>query len=138
MEDPALDFPTSCTLPLHNAAVWGYGVCFAGPAGMETLLPAPAGALGFTDPMQCVTKPGHGYNGRSAPQCVVGFWNAGGNRDPCSPCQPGYTTTHVANEQKAGTDCKIALGFGYHDGGVVPCPLGEYPILGLRPLQIVR
>lgn len=131
----------SCKLVLFSLFCLGYLIhtaiahfrrpwvcCAAGPAGMktnETAIPSSTYLVthGFTDPRACVTKAGHGYNGRSAPKCAVGFWNDGNNYAPCNPCDPGLTTASTGSDKAA--DCKTALGFGYHDLAVVPCPLGE-------------
>lgn len=80
---------------------------------------------GFTDPKACVTEVGYGYNGRISYKCPRGWYNAGNNRDACTQCPYGRTTLDDAAEQASEEDCGIAPGFGFFDGAIVPCPIGE-------------
>lgn len=80
---------------------------------------------GFTDPKACVTKPGYGYDGRISYKCPPGSFNEGGNRKACQQCPYGRTTTDIATQQTSEANYGIAPGFGFHDGAIVLCPIGE-------------
>lgn len=75
---------------------------------------------GFTSAMACVTIDGYGYNSRVGQACEKGFYNQKNNRNDCTQCSYGLTTTAVG----AGvyeTDCGIAPGFGYEAGAIREC-----------------
>lgn len=80
---------------------------------------------GFTSPMACVTPAGYGYNGKSASKCPVGSWNPAGSLSSCTRCGYGLTTPDDAASQVDASNCKIMPGFGFHDNGIIPCPVGE-------------
>ena len=80
---------------------------------------------GFTNPKACVTKAGYGYNGRVANKCPVGSYNAAGNYGTCTQCPVGKTTVDNADNQVTVSDCGIAKGYGYYNGAIIPCPVGE-------------
>jgi hypothetical protein len=85
---------------------------------------------GFTDAMACVTMTSYGYDARVATKCPASSWNAGGNHKPCTPCATGLSTKlstgpDNADWQDSEDDCTLAVGFGFHDDAIVPCPLGR-------------
>lgn len=105
------------------------------PAGMQTSTSLASsvaywvsdgnGKQGFTSPMACVTLPGYGYNGRVASKCPAGSWNAGGNYAGCTSCPVGLSTADDASSQVSSSNCTVAVGFGFHNNVVMPCPVGE-------------
>ena len=110
--------------------------CRACAAGMHTSLDLPssaaywasdgAGKQGFTSPLACVTKAGHGYNGFTATKCPPGSFNAAGNYQPCSRCPVGYTTPDDAASQVSADNCTLAPGYGVYGNRTLLCPLGEF------------
>lgn len=59
-------------------------------------------------------------------QCPVGSYNAGGNRDECTPCQWGLTTADNATLQVDAASCRAGPGFqANNDLQVQECPAGE-------------
>lgn len=119
--------------------------CRVCPAGMHTCLDLPASAAywasdgagiqGFTSPMACVTKGGHGYNGFSAIKCPKGSYNAAGNYQPCSKCGAGLTTLDDAAAQVSQDNCTLAPGYGVYGNSILACPLGES---GRAPIALSR
>lgn len=109
--------------------------CMACPSGMHTSLDLPASAAywasdgagkqGFTSPLACVTRAGHGYNGFSAARCPVGSFNAAGNYQPCSRCPVGLTTLDNPAAQVSQDNCTLAPGYGTYGSTILACPLGE-------------
>lgn len=132
----------NCDTDSYGVANITYGLsvlpCRACPGpGMQTSTLSPlsmqywasdgiSGRQGFTHPLACVTKPGYGYQGRSANKCPVGSFNSGGSYDSCSPCpRPGLSTPDAASGQVSVDNCTLAPGYGFHDNAIVPCPIGE-------------
>ena len=100
------------------------------PTGMQTSAVLPSSSAyrdpttgGYTHPKACVTKAGHGYNGRIATKCPVGSYNAAGNYGTCTKCAAGLTTAAEAASQ--ASDCILAAGYGWYNGSIVPCPVGK-------------
>ncbi len=127
----------NCASDNYGVSNTTYGLaaypCRDCPAGMQTMATAPSSNYksdnGYTSPAACVTKAGFGYNGRVATQCPVGSYNSAGNYGTCTQCPAGYTTNANATEQVAQSDCKVAAGYGYYNGAVIPCPVGECHVL---------
>lgn len=137
-----------CDANTYGVAADKFGLeaapCTACPNNMEAIKPASgpkaffayaagatAGDGGFTDPKACLTKVGHGYDGRISYKCAPGWCNPGNNREACKQCPYGLTTSDIATQQASEANCGIAPGFGFHDNAIVPCPIGE--LLLLRP-----
>jgi len=132
----------NCDTNSYGVSSITYGLsaypCRDCPAGMQTSTSLPnsaayyvsngAGKQGFTSPMACVTKPGYGYNGRFATKCPAGSYNAAGNYDTCSQCPTGLSTPDDVNRQLSQADCTLAVGYGFHDNTIVPCPVGTWPL----------
>ena len=124
----------NCETNNYGVANTTYGLaaypCRDCPAGMQTSASLSASAAfksanGFTSPMACVTKAGYGYNGRVATKCAAGSYNADGNYGTCTQCPVGYSTPDAAASQVAQSDCTIAVGYGFYNNAVIPCPVGE-------------
>lgn len=131
----------NCDTNNYGVANKTYGLaafpCRDCPAGMQTSTSLPNSALywstdgatpvrqGFTSPMACVTKAGYGYNGRVANKCAAGSYNAAGNYGTCTQCAPGLSTPDDAASQVSASNCTVAKGYGFYDGAVQPCPVGE-------------
>ena len=112
------------------------------PAGMQTSVSLTNSSRykatqGFTSPMACVTQAGFGYNGRVANKCPAGSYNAAGNYGTCTKCPVGLSTSNNATEQLTSADCKVAKGFGFHDGVVQACPVGELVVGGFTRLPLL-
>jgi hypothetical protein len=82
------------------------------------------GTQGFTSERACVTPPGWGYSSRIANPCPIGSYNPRDTYGPCTACPDGRTTAAVGAGASLA-DCGIAQGYGFHDGAVTQCPLGE-------------
>lgn len=80
---------------------------------------------GFISPMACVTRPGFGFNGRTASKCPVGTYNPPGTLTSCAKCPYGLSTRDDPESQVSAGNCTLAAGFGFHSNSVVPCPIGE-------------
>jgi hypothetical protein len=129
----------NCSSNNYGAGSTTYGLaadpCQECPRGMITdALSEPSKSYlaphGFTHPLSCVTKRSYGVDGLIASKCAAGSWNAGGNYKPCTPCGPGLSTQLSVNDQDAykqdsEDDCTLDVGFGLHDGAIMPCPVGE-------------
>lgn len=116
------------------------------PAGMMTsnsLAPSSnyyvsdSGKQGFTNPLACVTKAGYGYNGRVATKCPAGSYNAAGNYGTCTKCASGLSTVDDADNQVSASNCTLAVGYGFHDNAIVPCPVGECVLLLLPAVLLL-
>jgi len=70
-----------------------------------------------------VTRAGYGYDGRVANKCPVGSYNAAGNYNTCTKCDAGLSTPDDAEQQVSEANCALAVGYGFHDNTVVPCPM---------------
>jgi hypothetical protein len=66
-----------------------------------------------------------GYDGRISYKCPKGSYSPGNNRTACIQCVPGKTTADNATLQVQESDCGLASGFGFHDGAIVVCPIGQ-------------
>jgi len=75
-----------------------------------TLGSAPVG--GYINETVCMVDAGFGTTETGVDKCLVGFYNAGQNRDPCTACPNGYTT--LADSQDALTDCAIKAGWFFN------------------------
>jgi hypothetical protein len=128
----------NCSNNSYGVANITYGLgaypCRECPAGMQTSVSLPnsfafyfseGDVAGFTNPMACVTKPGYGYNGRVATACPAGSYNDAGNYGTCTKCLAGFSTPANPEQQVSGANCAVAQGYGFHDGAIVPCPVGE-------------
>lgn len=62
----------------------------------------------------------------AVPSVMQGSFNGADTRDSCRPCSFGLTTSD-AGAGRSAADCKLDLGFGFHDGGVKECPIGDLP-----------
>jgi hypothetical protein len=132
-------YAVNCDSNSYGVANLTYGLaahpCRDCPAGMQTSTDLPNsaayyishgdGVQGYTNPMACVTKAGHGYDGRTANRCPAGSYNPAGNYATCSPCVTGLSTPYDSDSQVSVDNCTLARGFGYHDNTIVPCPVGE-------------
>jgi len=130
----------NCETNQYGVANTTYGLaafpCRDCPAGMQTstsltssnayYVSDGAGKQGFTSPMACVTKAGYGYNGRVATKCPAGSYNAAGNYGTCTKCAVGLSTQDNADSQVSSANCTLAIGYGFHDNAIVPCPVGTY------------
>lgn len=67
-----------------------------------------------------------------APQCPVGSYNEGGNRDECAECPYGFSTADDATRQLTADDCLVAPGFEAVNRTVRECPLGDCAMVGER------
>jgi hypothetical protein len=75
--------------------------------------------------LACVTRPGVGYYNEAPRLCDFGEWSAGGGRQPCSRCGPGYTTAETGAASVA--DCQVQQGWTVDGaGGVKACAIGLY------------
>jgi hypothetical protein len=90
-----------------------------------------AGKQGFISPLACVTRPGWDWNGRTASKCPAGSYSAG-NLERCTACPEGLSTADDASAQVDVSNCTLAVGYGFHDNAVVPCPLGELALCSTR------
>lgn len=71
-----------------------------------------------------VTQPGYGvYGARSLP-CPKGEYNRQDTYSNCTAC-PTPLTTAGPGAGVIIADCGIPIGYGYHGGSVVQCPIGE-------------
>lgn len=61
-------------------------------------------------------------------QCSPGSYNPPGGYGPCSSCPIGLTTLDNATRQVSADDCTVAIGYGFHGGSIVACPVGEFLI----------
>lgn len=82
------------------------------------------GTGGFVDVRACVTQAGYGYSARQAYACAAGTYNDKDNWKPCTACPFGTTTADVG-QGVTEADCKLAPGFGFYEGQVQFCPVGE-------------
>lgn len=105
--------------------------CKQCPAGLQARQTLPNSAKyyatqgdkqGFTHPLACVTKKGHGYNGI---KCAPGSYNDEGNYGDCKQCPMGMTTANDAALQVTEGDCVLDGGFGVYGGVKSECPVGE-------------
>lgn len=90
---------------------------------------------GSASPLDCVTKPGYGYE-RSATieQCDYGRYSPGYTLLPCYSCGPGYNTTAGGVETAtailgatSAADCVVGAGWEPDGaGGIKPCLRGFY------------
>jgi hypothetical protein len=84
------------------------------------------GTRGFSSFKACVTQDGFGFNSsrRTAAPCVAGTYNARDTYRDCRQCPTGMTTSGVG-AGKTIADCGLAAGYGFYNGAVTKCPLGE-------------
>lgn len=111
--------------------------CVPCPAGMITSVDLPNSARfwasnggnpprqGFTDPLACVTPGGYGYDGLKASRCPAGSFNPPGGYGTCTQCPIGLSTPRDPAAQMSIDNCTIGPGFGFHNGAVRLCPIGE-------------
>jgi hypothetical protein len=82
------------------------------------------GIRGFVNVNACVTRAGFGYASRQSDMCAEGTYNDKDSYDICKPCPFGTTTAGVGLGVTVD-DCKLARGFGFHDGRIGNCPVGK-------------
>uniref|UniRef100_A0A383V6N3 Laminin EGF-like domain-containing protein n=1 Tax=Tetradesmus obliquus TaxID=3088 RepID=A0A383V6N3_TETOB len=97
------------------------------PGGSSKATEAPAiacgpnqsSAPGAKAQAECACAPG--YGGSSCAICGLGFFSAGGSRDPCSKCDFGTSTTQAGATSKS--QCQCQPGYG---ANCATCPAGTY------------
>jgi hypothetical protein len=81
---------------------------------------------GYTSELSCLVLAGWGTTETSVDICLVGFYNPGKNRNPCLPCDNGYTT--LGTNSTTANDCVIKAGwfFDADKSLPAPCDKGSY------------
>jgi len=79
-----------------------------------------APATGYKNQTECLVDAGWGTTETSVDICQVGFYNAGQNRLPCTPCDNGYTT--LGTNPTSANNCVIKAGWFYDAGKSLPAP----------------
>lgn len=79
---------------------------------------------GFISALACVTADGWGYNGRIAQKCDSGYYQRHDTRLDCVACAYGLTTPGPGLGITIA-DCGMKPGYGYSNGAIRECPIGE-------------